>query len=469
MNDDKVYELLEFLRRPPVEAAVPDEHLTFRRSDELSRNPSSMTEGERDHVGRCTRCSGVLVAFERERAERAEAKRLRWTRIRTIALRVAGVVLLPFVSLLIAGLSTASAVSDQTWWRDAQARFLEWDVGLVGVMAVLSPVLRLFGDAGLMGRVRLSLPLSVLGFILVSAGIWSYAGEQQRQISRDLNASFSGHRWIAYDPPGYDPYTGRMPSEEEMEEDLRRLHEVGGFDGVITFAAHGTLAEIPRLAKKVGFEAVIMGISIDRANPVKPQEQMEKAIAARDHVDGYCLGHNPPMTLDFKVLAGWMDELRKATKKPVTTTAPLISYVGDRGKELRDIGDWAFPDCVGFWHLGATPKEVVEQTQQMVRQVAELSGNKPVLMKMISFPSAGETDLSEKAQEEFFKTICRDLYLPIGVNVSFYSGYDLPWMDHNKHPEWSKPQQHVGLFTADRKPKRAVEIVRRGFPVQNRK
>ncbi len=161
-----------------------------------------------------------------------------------------------------------------------------------------------------------------------------------------------------------------------------------------------------------------------------------------------------------------MAELRRATGKPVTTTAPMASYLGDHGEPLRKLGDWYFPDCPGFWHLGATPQEMFREARQSVMHATELPRDRPVLLKMISFPAGGLPGLTEEAQAEFFTAICRDLYLPPGVYVSFYSAFDLPWQSDLTH--WSRPQRYVGLFTKDGEPRQAAAVVRKGFPVQNR-
>jgi hypothetical protein len=278
---------------------------------------------------------------------------------------------------------------------------------------------------------------------------------------------------VAYEPPGYDPHTNKIPDKAELRKDLVRLHDAkegGGFDGLITFGAGGDLAEIPRLAKEVGFQAVIMGIYILRdeaGKPVKPVDQMERAYEVREWVDGYCLGHNTSTQLDTHALADWMAELRSRTGKPVTTTAPLVNYLDERGRHLREIGDWYFPDLVGSWPFGTlSPVEVLRETKANLQLVAALPRNKPVLLKMISYPSGGAPGYTEEAQAAFFTGICRNLYLPSGVYVSVFSAYDLPWKRGDK--DFSPQEEFVGLFTAQGEPKKAAAVLRLGFPIRSR-
>jgi exo-beta-1,3-glucanase (GH17 family) len=367
------------------------------------------------------------------------------------------------------------------WLRDSELAALNWWALVQGQLFVSGIVLGFlialgaYGlqRAGWVSRTRCvpvaSLAMSVLLLFLSSGG----AEVKKSMIRNDLNAFFLGHRWVTYEPPSYDPINAKdkMPSLEAMQEDLRRLHdskEGGGFDGLITFHAIGTMAEIPRLAKEIGFTAVIMGIHVEKGEdgrPVEPTDQIDRAIRAAPWVDAYCLGHNTPYQLDLNTLAGWMARLRRATGKPVTTTLPLNNYLGERGKKVREMGDFYFVDVHGSWHDKATPGEILKELNNDLIYVTQLPRDKPVLLKMISYPSSGGEGLTEENQARFFKGVCTNLYLPPGVGISVFSGYDLPWKGS---PYFSESEAHTGLFKADGTPKKAVEVLRNGFPIQDR-
>jgi hypothetical protein len=358
------------------------------------------------------------------------------------------------------------------WWAGLQRWALVYGLfGAVLPLAILATALRHRGwitSGQVLGLVGLGL--------LLSLGGWGAAEIPQAQYRRKLDNLFLGHRWVTYDPPGFNPYpeTARQPTEDEIRKDLEVLRDEkngGGFDALITFHAIGTCARIPALAKEVGFRKVIMGIAIRNENGqiLDPADQIKAAIAAAADVDAYILGHNPPTQIDIPQLAAWMSQVRNATGKPVSTTAPLSYYLGERGQDWREIGDFYAPDVHGSWMYGASPYRVFEELRQSLRDVAALPRDKPVLLKMVSLPSAGAPDLSEDAQAEFYTWLTRDFFLPPGVYLSYFNGFDLPWKAHAAHPrEWSKPEQYTGLFHADRRPKKAVEVVRQGFPVQNR-
>jgi hypothetical protein len=102
----------------------------------------------------------------------------------------------------------------------------------------------------------------VAGLFLLGFQANDYLGQPRaRMVLGEFEKSLAGRRWIAYEPVGYDPYTGRFPAHAELVDELRVLKSAG-FDGLITFGAQGSLGELPRIAKEqVGFRAVIMGIA----------------------------------------------------------------------------------------------------------------------------------------------------------------------------------------------------------------
>src|SRR5207248_2780698 len=122
---------------------------------------------ERKHIDEdaCPRCAGLVAAFTRKRAATAG----RWKVVLSVTLRLAfvvGIVLLPVINWLVAQGLTSTSISDLSWWEEAQRRFLRLDLGVIGVLALLSPLLRLLGW---MGRLRDTLPLTLLGLGAISA------------------------------------------------------------------------------------------------------------------------------------------------------------------------------------------------------------------------------------------------------------------------------------------------------------
>src|SRR5262249_12911501 len=91
--------------------------------------------------------------------------------------------------------------------------------------------------------------------------------------------------WVSYSPVEFDPDIGRYPDDASLQADLTALR-LGPVGGIITFGSDASLARVPALARAVGLNGVIMGI-FDPCNA----SELSAAISAKEHVDGYCVGH----------------------------------------------------------------------------------------------------------------------------------------------------------------------------------
>jgi exo-beta-1,3-glucanase (GH17 family) len=378
----------------------------------------------------------------------------------------------------------------------AAARNQQWRWGLIigGALAVVGLVVFAAVSAGYrrLGRLRYALPVGLFLFaVVVLLSIRSVSAEVRDTRGR-LDQMFLSHQWVAYESPRLRPKEGVFPTVDEIREELRVLRERGGFDALITFSSDGgALAEVPRIAKEeFGFKAVIQGISLpewrdaagNRADTEAIFRQQLKQLglegdAPRNsppnaYVDAYCVGHNVSNRVSIERLAGWIAEVRAKSGKPVGTTTPLYSLLGPQNQAVREIGDFYFPDVNGGWSVGTTPQSALSQLRQDLYRVGELT-DKPVLLKMISYPSAGR-ECTPEAQLEFFRGVSTFVVPPRGVYLSVFAGFDLPW---KTPPDFDVTEQHVGLFAVDLeagalekryKSKPALAVLRGGFLVQNR-
>src|SRR4051812_46775450 len=150
--NDKLLDLLAALRGgPAVAPARPAEEwphpggLTFARAHELASNPGLLTAEERAHLDRCPRCSGLLGAFERERADAGERAGLRRRAVVNGLRLVSLAVLPPVANWLIAQRLTGSYVAPLDWWQDTQRHFVWVGLFVALVLALGSPILHMLG------------------------------------------------------------------------------------------------------------------------------------------------------------------------------------------------------------------------------------------------------------------------------------------------------------------------------------
>jgi serine/threonine protein kinase len=302
------------------------------------------------------------------------------------------------------------------------------------------------------------LPFLILAFVCGVIFWWfqrrGFLGDSMGAFAKKSNQ----YLLLAYDPTDFNPDEGRDPPETSIEKDIKTLWQYG-FLGVVTFGSKGVLARIPEIAKRNGMKFVVMGVW----NP-KDEQELKAAKEAVNHVDGYCMGHDGlGKRYDFEELKQAIGNLKSMTRNPVTTAEKLADYSST--PELLDIGDWAFPDIHGYWHEGTSPEMMVKWTIEAMKRVDVLMGTskKPIIVKMVSFPSGPVPISSEAAQTQFFTKLFMAVKnrtdIPRRVKLSYLGAFDTPWKVEKRG--WAPGEKFTGLFTSDRKPKKALEVFKK--------
>jgi len=259
--------------------------------------------------------------------------------------------------------------------------------------------------------------------------------------------------WVAYAPTHFNPEAGIFPSETEIRTDLQLLYDTG-FRGVITYGSDGTLVHVPRIAKEVGFQGVIMGVY----SPTSSLEK-ENAKSMAEYVDGYCVGNEglDAGRYNLATLQGAIDEMRANTSKPVTTSEPGDHYLVDvhvPASTLRKLGDWLLPNYAfyPFWQtypsVGREPAAAANLVVEYYNELSALAPDKTVLIKETGYPSAGVAVCNEASQAEFFR-----LLHDTSVNFAYFEAFDQPWK------AWAPVEPHWGLFKSDRSPKEVIDYL----------
>ncbi|MBN1200621.1 MAG: hypothetical protein JXJ20_02075 [Anaerolineae bacterium] len=274
-------------------------------------------------------------------------------------------------------------------------------------------------------------------------------GHAQDDLTAALIQKFDSFPWVAYSPTNYNPESDPpvVPADADMAEDLRVLYEAG-FRGIVTYGAGGVLSNVPRLAREAGFEGVVMGIW----TPGDPDETMAAVTAAAD-VDGYVVGNEGINfgRYDFDTLKAAIIDLREQTGKPVTTTDVVSLYSTDEA--LLTVGDWIFPTVHPYWQNYLDPVEAFDWTQEKYDGLQALTGDIAVVLKEVGLPTAGDEDLSEYQQAEYY------LYMrDSGIRFVYFEAFDQPWKVEDGVGE------HWGLFASDRTPKAAANYITKGYP-----
>jgi len=276
--------------------------------------------------------------------------------------------------------------------------------------------------------------------------------------------------WVAYSPTHFDPTRSPIsyPSEDEVRKDLQVLNNAG-FDGLVTYGANyelpgqpGHFIDIPKLAQEAGFKGMILGVW-DPAN--EAELKTAETASLSPIVLGYSVGNEGlGDRYDLSTLTTAIERLRGATYKPVTTTEQVNDYY--RSSPLWEISDWIFPNAHPYFSGISDPKEAVEWTAKVFKNLSSVS-NKLILFKEVGLPSDGDAGLSERNQASYYQLLRKE-----PVNYVVFEAFDAPWKhlgkpDASGRYTWPDPEPHWGVFTSKRAPKPAARGIcaeRQGAP-----
>jgi exo-beta-1,3-glucanase (GH17 family) len=269
-------------------------------------------------------------------------------------------------------------------------------------------------------------------------------GTLRAEMPEYLVKSFRDTRWVAYSPTGP---TSSPTSVAEMEKDLEVLYK-NGFGGIVTYGCDGLKKEIPKLARKVGIEHVILGIH-DPGN----DEEFLNAKALANSVDGYCVGNEgigKESRYTLEQLKARIKELKRWSGKPVTTSEQLEDYFSI--SDLPELGDWLFPNIHPWWNGKHGEPEASRWTKEQVDKLSKKFPGKVVFCKEVGLPT-GSLDDGVKAPSEDTQA---DYYIALKaleVPFVYFEAFDQVWKKNQPvEPHW-------GVFKSDRTPKRIVKLI----------
>ncbi len=263
--------------------------------------------------------------------------------------------------------------------------------------------------------------------------------EQREVLTASGNSLFDAlttwRYWIDY-APSYDsasaPYDPN-PSEDRIRADMQTLYGEG-WRGLVTYTIAGSYAEIPRIAKSVGFQFVIAGI-------YDPTSSSEIAAASSPQVlpyaDAFVVGNEgiADGRYTFSQLTTAIGQVQQATSKPVSTSEPGGQYYdGAYAAQLVATGDWLFPN-IDYFLWGGQPST----PDQMWANVSFLYGalqtsNKtsgPVVAKESFFPTAGGAGASDQLQVDWYRKASSSLVNGKPFYFVWGEAFDQPWKTMN--------------------------------------
>jgi hypothetical protein len=149
--------------------------------------------------------------------------------------------------------------------------------------------------------------------------------------------------WVVFPSPGLDDNA----SPAAIASQLRFLADQG-FRGVVTYTIAGNMNQVPQLARKAGFQKVLVGLW-------EPGGEIGRVNAIASQIDGVVVG-NEGIGRRYSIdqLEGWVRQLKTAHPKlAITATNEWYWYLAsnnpDVARRLMRLGDFVFPNLHAFW------------------------------------------------------------------------------------------------------------------------
>jgi len=279
-----------------------------------------------------------------------------------------------------------------------------------------------------------------------------------------LRAALERVRFVAYTPRGFEPGVGAAVTEDALRADLALLRP--HFDGLISYSAAEGLDALPRLARELGFRAVIIGIW-DPTDPAEVERALAAARGEPDTVLALALGNEGLFfhRYDPAALAAAFARARAlAPELPLALSEPFSVYL-DGSESLPEADLW-LPTVHPIdqpWYGKAPPETSVDFVANVVRDLAGRS-NLPVLVKETGLPSGPSGDgFSEQGQAAFWSTLATRLPPTRDHAYAWFEAFDSPWKPAHAveaPPERRAREAYFGLFRADGSAKPALVAVR---------
>jgi|SRR5579872_781314 len=249
--------------------------------------------------------------------------------------------------------------------------------------------------------------------------------------------------WVAYAPTHYYPAANPpvLPSEESIRADLVVLR-AAGFSGLVTYGAQ--LAGIPQIAQRLGFTSMLLGVW----TPGDATEMRLAEEAARSPIVVGIIVGNEGLTFHryaLPVLREAMDELRRKTGKPVSTTEVVESYFTK--SELAEWSDFLAVNAHPYFHEIRDPIKAAEWTANVYANLHQRYPDKEILFKEVGLPSIAP-GINENSQYEYYRAL-KDT----AVQFVFFEAFDALFKNGPVEQSW-------GIFHADRSPKPAASLVK---------
>jgi exo-beta-1,3-glucanase (GH17 family) len=278
-----------------------------------------------------------------------------------------------------------------------------------------------------------------------------------------LRAAMAQGRFVAYQPISLQVIDGHVSDADadSIRADLRQLRE--RFDGLITYDAIHGAQQIPAIAARLKFRALIIGVW-DPADEGQIDAALEAARRFPQLIVGISLGNETLFAHrsdPARLLARIAHARARAPAVALSTSEPFHIYDEPAAAAVLAQLDFLLLNVHPVfqpWFRDAPDGAAAQFVVNVLAKLAPLACG-PMLVKETGVPTAPESaGFSEARQAAFYRELRR--VLPPGRTQAFayFAAYDAPWRASDAtgvpgvpgvHPE----EAHWGLYDAARRPK----------------
>ncbi len=273
--------------------------------------------------------------------------------------------------------------------------------------------------------VRINILISVI-VAIVTYNLWAYVNQPEVEPAwPNIIQGFSFSPMRLH----HDPTQGKLPSVEEIEEDLILLK--GKTHSVRTYTVEHNQAQVPQLARKHGLN-VALGAWIgarSEKNWAEISDLISIADNNRKNVVRLIVGNEAILREDLPVkqIIEYLDYVRTKVAIPVSTAEPWHIWV--KYPELVEHVDYIAVHMLPYWE-GVEFSYAVKYIDKRIDELKALFPGKPIVIAEVGWPSNGRTNkgavASEATQAMFLR---RFLHRAEQQGYTYYimEAFDQPW------------------------------------------
>jgi exo-beta-1,3-glucanase (GH17 family)/cellulose synthase/poly-beta-1,6-N-acetylglucosamine synthase-like glycosyltransferase len=263
-------------------------------------------------------------------------------------------------------------------------------------------------------------------------------------------------RGVSFHPfqPGQNPIHGPMPTEQDIDRDLRIVAERVG--SIRTYGAFDTLGDIPRLAKPYGLRVTAGAwLQDDPARNEREIAALIQLVKENPNIDRVIVGNEAMLRGNLTVaeMTHYIDRVRAAVRVPVSTAEPWHIWV--KNPELAQSVDFIAVHILPYWE-GVPITHAMAFVKERYNDLKQAFPGKKIVFGEVGWPSDGPAfrqAVPGRTNQAIFLRRFLNWAEDNLIDYFVIEAFDQPW----KLTEEGTVGAYWGIFNSDRQPKFSMQ------------